>query len=199
MPRLITVPADSYPSFSDLARNQIRGVDYEIEVCHRPFSDVAVIAPHGGGIEPRTSNIARAIAGEELSLYLFEGIKLSGNYPALHLTSHRFDEPSCLKLLSQCSFIVAIHGCSGDGEKVLLGGLDHSLKLKFADALRQARVTVETDAHLFPATDPNNICNRGKSKKGVQLELTGPLRGSVAEARVVQAVRSILLSLDTVA
>lgn len=193
------MPSDSYLNFADLARNQIRGIDYEIEICHRPSSDITVIAPHGGGIEPRTSNIARAIAGEEMSLYLFEGIRPSGNYAALHLTSHRFDEPSCLELLSQCSFIVAIHGCSGDDEKVLLGGLDHSLKLKLADALRQAEVSVETDAHLFLATDPNNICNRGKSKKGVQLELTGPLRGSAAEEHVVQAVRLILLNLDTAA
>jgi phage replication-related protein YjqB (UPF0714/DUF867 family) len=38
-----------------------------------------VIAPHGGGIDQYTSDIARAIAGAEFNLYLFEGISRSGN------------------------------------------------------------------------------------------------------------------------
>ncbi len=52
-----------------------------------------------------------------------EGIKKWGNYAALHITSRRFDEPSCLELLSTCSFVIAIHGCVGGDERVLLGGL----------------------------------------------------------------------------
>ncbi len=94
-----TVHADAYTSFVDLAKQQVRGVDYEIEVHRHTASPVAIIAPHGGGIERGTSEIARGIAGEDFNLYVFEGLKSSGNYAALHLTSRHFDEPACLELI----------------------------------------------------------------------------------------------------
>jgi len=107
----MSVPdAKSYRGFADLAKHQVRGKDYEIIVSRRPPSRVAVVAPHGGRIEPRTSEIARAIAADEFNLYLFEGIRSSKNYTALHLTSHFFDEPECLVLIAQSPFVVAIHG-----------------------------------------------------------------------------------------
>jgi phage replication-related protein YjqB (UPF0714/DUF867 family) len=78
-----------------------------------------ILAPHGGGIEHDTSDIALAIAGENFNLYLFEGIKAKGNAD-LHVTSTRFDEASCLDILSVCDLVVAIHGCRGEDERVLL-------------------------------------------------------------------------------
>lgn len=92
--------ADGYGSYADLASAQAEGTDYRVHV--RPFagSSIAVIAPHGGGIEQFTSDIARAAAGTDINLYLFEGIRQVGDYAALHLTSHKFDEPCCLALLS---------------------------------------------------------------------------------------------------
>jgi phage replication-related protein YjqB (UPF0714/DUF867 family) len=194
---MMSVPnAKSYGEFADLAKHQARGKDYKIVVSPQPASRVAVIAPHGGRIEARTSEIACAIAGNEFNLYLFEGIRPSKNYTALHLTSHLFDEPECLALIAQCSFVVAIHGCDGADERVLLGGLDVTLKNQLAAALGNANVTAQTNNHRFPATDPSNICNRGLTRRGVRLELTSPLRGSAAEARVVTAVRSVLVDLD---
>lgn len=184
--------AKTYRGFADLAKSQVRGKDYEIVVCPRG-SRVVVIAPHGGRIEPGTSEIARAIAGDDFNLYLFEGIKPSGNYTSLHLSSHFFDEPQCLDLVAQCHFVVAIHGCTGADERVLLGGLDDTLKSQLASALAEANVAAEITKHRFPGTDPNNICNRGYSGRGTQLELTDPLRGSASEARVVSAVRSVLV------
>ena len=43
--------ADGYGSYADLASAQAEGTDYRVHV--RPFagSSIAVIAPHGGGIE----------------------------------------------------------------------------------------------------------------------------------------------------
>ena len=189
---------DRYRSYSELAEHEVEGTDFTITVFRRPFSAVAVIAPHGGKIESRTSEIARAIAGEDFNLYLFEGIKKRGN-SALHITSRRFDEPSCLELLSTCSFVIAIHGCVGGDERVLLGGLDNILKDKVAAELRQAGVNVQNDGHSFQATDPNNICNRGQSNRGVQLEVTRALRGSANARRVAEAMRAVLLSLQAVA
>ena len=177
----------------------MKGKDYYIVTLSRPASRVAVIAPHGGDIERRTSQIARAIAGDDCHLYLFEGIRQSNNYAALHLTSHLFDEPECLGIIGQCPVVVAIHGCNGTGERVLIGGLDVALKNHLAAAIRGQGVTAETDGHAFPATDANNICNRGLASKGVQLEFSAALRGAAAEARVVSAVRSVLVGLNAAA
>lgn len=187
--------ARSYRSFADLAKAQVRGTDYEILAVQRS-SRVAVIAPHGGKIEAGTSPITRAIAGEDFSLYLFEGIKRSGNFRSLHLGSRFFDEPQCLDLLAGCQFVVALHGCRGMDERVLLGGLDSTLKGRLADALAGEGVAVETTGHRYPAINPNNVCNRGASRRGAQLELTGPLRRSARAALVVSAVRSALLRVD---
>lgn len=191
--------AKSYRSFADLAKHQVRGKDYEIVVSCRPHSRVAVIAPHGGRIEPRTTEIARAIAGKEFNLYLFEGIRPSKNYTALHLTSHFFDEPECLALIAQCAFVLAVHGCAGTDKRVLLGGLDAILKDQLAAAFRNASVTVETSGHPFLARDPSNICNRGLTRRGTQLEITGPLRRSAAKTRVIAVVRAVLADVDTAA
>jgi phage replication-related protein YjqB (UPF0714/DUF867 family) len=188
--------AKLFRGFSDLAKAQVRGRDYEIEVSPRPTSRVAVIAPHGGAIEPRTSEIARAIAADDLSLYVFEGIRPSNNYAALHLTSHLFDEPECLALIAQCPVVVAIHGCAGTEEKVLLGGLNAALKGELAATLISVNITAEVDGHLFPATDPHNICNRGLGRSGVQLEFTRSLRGAASEASAVSAIRSVLVGLN---
>ena len=194
-----TVNAKSYRGFADLAKHQVRGRDFDILICRRSSSRIAVIAPHGGGIERGTSEIAGAIAGEDFNLYTLEGIRPSGNYDALHLTSQLFDEPECLALLEKCSVVVAIHGCKGTDARVLLGGLDGDLKVQLAEALAGAAITVEPEGHRYPATNPNNICNRGRSGKGVQLELTGPLRGSATAARLVSAVRSVLVGLNDAA
>ncbi|HMJ49200.1 MAG TPA: poly-gamma-glutamate hydrolase family protein [Burkholderiales bacterium] len=187
---------DRYRSYSELAQHEVEGIDFRRAVFRRAFSAVAVIAPHGGKIESRTSEIARAIAGEDFNLYLFEGIKKRGNYAALHVTSRRFDEPSCLELLSTCSFVIAIHGCVGRDERVLLGGLDHSLKDKVTAEIREIGIDVQNDGHHFLATDLSNICNRGQSCKGVQLELTKALRRSANAQRVAEAVRAALLPLQ---
>jgi phage replication-related protein YjqB (UPF0714/DUF867 family) len=196
---MITPDAKLYRGYADLMNHQKRGKDYKIVVLSRPSSRVAVIAPHGGFIESRTSEIARAIAADDLQLYLFEGIRPSKNYAALHLTSHFFDEPECLALIAQCQFVVAIHGCKGGNEKILLGGLNATLKNQLSAALQAVNVSVQTEGHCFPATDPNNICNRGFTRSGVQLEFTASLRGSAAEAHVVSAVRSVLVGLNAAA
>ena len=62
--------ADKYASFQELERGERRGV-YRVRSCLRRAT-IAVIAPHGGSIEPGTSEIARKIAGADFSIYAFE-------------------------------------------------------------------------------------------------------------------------------
>lgn len=186
---------DRYGGFAELAHHELSGKDYRITVFPRPGSSVAVIAPHGGGIERRTSIVAREIAREDFNLYLFEGIKANHNFSTLHITSTRFDEPLCLSLISQCLHVVAIHGWASDDERVLIGGLDDRLKTRITRALQRVGIGVQGDGHAFRGMHPHNICNRGRSKQGVQLELPNPLRGGPLEAAFIDAVRSVLLAL----
>lgn len=62
-------------------------------------SRITVITPHGGGIEPGTADIALAIADTDFSFYAFEGTKCR-HKDCLHMTSTRFDEPTCLVLVT---------------------------------------------------------------------------------------------------
>ena len=187
--------AVEYGCYADLALAQVEGTDFTVSVQRRPESPLAILAPHGGGIEAGTSEVARAVASSEFNLYLFEGIRKSGNYAALHLTSHRFDEPRCLTLLSACDHVVTIHGCRGDTPRVLLGGLDAELKERLCTSITAAGIEARLDGHRFHAVHPRNICNRGRRGAGVQLELTSALRLVASNPAFVEALRSVLLAL----
>jgi phage replication-related protein YjqB (UPF0714/DUF867 family) len=184
-----------YGCYADLAMAQVEGADFSVCVQRRPGSTVAILAPHGGAIEAGTSEIARAVAGSEFNLYLFEGIREAGNYAALHLTSHRFDEPRCLALLTACDHVIAIHGCRGDAPQALLGGLDSGLKERICEAISGVGIESRLDGHQFHAVHPRNICNRGRRRAGVQIELTSALRLQACHSTMVTAIRSVLLTL----
>jgi phage replication-related protein YjqB (UPF0714/DUF867 family) len=139
MPVAKRVLSDDFHSYDDLARHFREGVDYAVHVVPREGSPIAVLAPHGGRIEGRTSDVARLIAGDEHGLYLFEGLRTTGdNFDCLHLSSRWFDEPRALDLVSRCDTVVAVHGYVGPGPDVLLGGLNDGLKEKIARGLAQA-------------------------------------------------------------
>jgi phage replication-related protein YjqB (UPF0714/DUF867 family) len=187
------VPADSYRGYGDLARAQVEGVDFAVHVRPAENSAVAILAPHGGRIEGGTSAVARLIAGAEHGLYLFEGLRAANdNFDHLHLTSHCFDEPRCLDLIAGCDTVIAIHGYAAPGPDVLLGGRDERLKAELAPALAAQGLSVEIEGHAFPGLDPLNICNRGRTRQGVQMELSRTLRRAHNWAGIVQAVRGVL-------
>ena len=188
-------PERAYACYADLALGHVEGEDFRVRIERRPESGIAILAPHGGAIEEGTSEIAHALAGSEFNLYLFEGLRESGNYAALHLTSHRFDEPRCLTLLSGCDHVIAIHGCRGDAPQALLGGLDTPLKERIGAAIAAAGIEVRLAGHPYRALHPHNICNRGRRGGGVQIELTTGLRLAQPRAAMVPAIRSVLLAL----
>ncbi len=98
---------DKYRSYSELQKNERQGTDYRIRVVDRG-SSVVVVAPHGGEIEPGSSEIAASIAGDTLSLYCFEGLVLDRKHGDLHLASERFDEPKGDTLARQSDIVVGI-------------------------------------------------------------------------------------------
>jgi phage replication-related protein YjqB (UPF0714/DUF867 family) len=132
-----------------------------------------VLSPHGGGIEPGVSELVRGIAREDFSWYLFEGIQRAKNGD-LHVTSHRFDEPRAIALVSRHAVALAIHGEEDDdAETTYLGGRNLEVRQLVGDLLRKAgfKVPDKTPFHLL-GEEPKNICNRCISGEGVQLEIT---------------------------
>jgi phage replication-related protein YjqB (UPF0714/DUF867 family) len=166
--------ADRYRGFAELARHAREGRDYR-RVVEGRGDQVAIVAPHGGGIEPGTSEIARAVAGREFGLYCFEGLRPEGN-DELHIASHRFDEPTAVRLVGRARVVVAVHGCAGAHEAVYVGGLDRHLRERLIAVLRQAGFEAERATGDLAGCYASNICNRGRSGRGVQLEITEGLR-----------------------
>jgi phage replication-related protein YjqB (UPF0714/DUF867 family) len=187
--------ADRYPDFATLAAAHEQDKDYRITVQDRG-TRVAILAPHGGTIEPETTSIARVVAGDDLSFYLFEALH-AGAHGDYHITSHRFDEPRALALVAGADTSMAIHGRKDDGsDTVWLGGRDETLRDAVGDALRAAGFGAALNTAL-PGVHPSNICNRTRSGAGVQLELPRSLRRNLAEdgrmmARFSTALRAAI-------
>lgn len=177
--------ADRYPDFATLAAAHEQDRDYRITVQDRG-TRVVILAPHGGTIEPETASIARAVAGNDLSFYLFEALH-AGAHGDYHITSHRFDEPRALALVAGADTSIAIHGRKDDGtDTVWLGGRDEILRDAVGDALRAAGFEAALNTAL-PGVHPSNICNRTRSGTGVQLELPRSLRRNLAEDGAMMA------------
>ena len=166
---------DRYSSFAELSRNEREGQDYTILFRQRD-SRFAIIAPHGGGVEPGTMDIAEALAGSDFSFYAFKGTKKSGN-TILHLTSNRFDEPVGLTIAGNAAIVISVHGTRDRGDTIQIGGKHRALKQRLLEALRSAGFTAEISQSAgLRGQDPANICNRCRSGEGVQLEIARGLR-----------------------
>ena len=166
---------DRYENFARLRNGETEGIDYRICIMERE-SFAAIIAPHGGRIEPGTSEIAAAIAENIHCLYCFEGLR-ERPHRDLHIKSTSFDEPKCLGLTKQCKIVVAVHGWDRKDKAVDVGGLDVALRDAICTRLDAAgfQSNVETKGR-HAAISPNNVCNKGLREKGVQLEITKGLR-----------------------
>jgi phage replication-related protein YjqB (UPF0714/DUF867 family) len=166
---------DVYSCYDDLRLREEMGRDYLVLV-RRGITDLVVMAPHGGGIEPGTVDIADAVAGADHSFYAFKGIKRENNR-TLHLTSSRFDEPVALDLVSGMERVVTVHGHRASEAKVFLGGRDRVLGDALVSSLLEAGVNAAWSTRSSTrGIHTNNICNRGRRGMGVQLEFSRGLR-----------------------
>jgi phage replication-related protein YjqB (UPF0714/DUF867 family) len=191
--------------FLALVSNKISGVDYFQRVLDRD-SDIAILAPHAGGIEPGTGKLAQSISGNDLSYYIFEGIQYANNRE-LHLPSTKFNDPRCVNLLQKTKVAVSIHGCSFPEEVVFVGGLNTLIITQILEQLNTFGFCASRDQTDHSGQHPSNICNLCESKKGVQIELSRPLRNTffrsldrpgrehptTAFAKFVVAMRNALL------
>lgn len=179
---------DTYESYGELARHETEGADYVI-LAREGSSSIAVIAPHGGGIEPGTADIADAVAADQHTLVAFKGIKKTGN-AALHVGSDRFDVPVAVRTAEEAHRVVTIHGCRGEEERVYVGGRNDDLKRRIIDALKGAGFRAEES--LKPGLEGRsrrNICNRCLSGQGVQIEISRGLREKMFEGLARRSIR----------
>ncbi len=179
---------DKYQNFEELSRNESA---FRVEVVDRS-SDVTVIAPHGGRIEPNSSEIAALIAGDTYNLFCFNGLKTDRNHD-LHITSHRFDHPRALELVGKACYVIAVHGCTVDRPVAYLGGLDTRLITQISRELSLVKIDNQCCPPRFRGTHRDNICNRSRLRRGVQLELSRGIRDHESTWRTLgAAVRSAI-------
>ncbi|WP_457796318.1 poly-gamma-glutamate hydrolase family protein [Methylocystis sp. S23] len=196
---------DQYDSFAALAAREIEGVHYRIHLAARP-SPFAIIAPHGGWIEPGTSHVATAIAGADHSLYRFDSLARRTRETTMHITSTRFDEPRALALVAASEVALSIHGRKNGDDKtaIWVGGLHETLRDEICAALTQSGFTAKAvgEGHPLAGRDPANICNRGRRGAGVQIELPKALRLELLFERprlalLAKAVRTAISAVAT--
>jgi phage replication-related protein YjqB (UPF0714/DUF867 family) len=210
-----TTTADTYQSNTQLYQdpNLVETVDYARRWRRRELVDdglprhcaiarTTIIAPHGGGIEPGTSELCLAIAGYHpatlavppgtgatYDYWMFEGLRPVDNRD-LHVTSTHCDDGVAVSLCAGALNALALHGCTtsqaelpDDAEVVLVGGRNAVLKQHLLDELTAASLHA-IDAAGHPDLDGNevrNIVNRTLLGMGGHLELTGPLREAMFE------------------
>lgn len=171
---------DTFATFEDLAAQMVEGRDYRV-VTRDSGSPFLIAAIHGGNIEPFTSDIAIAIAGEEYNLYLFEGAMEQGDLQ-LHIGSRYFDEPRLKDMIRNAEVVVSIHGQRDHGEEfVMVGGLCDGLVDKIIDHVRAVDIDVRPFETTFDPRDAQNICNKGTSGGGVEIEISRKLRDALKE------------------
>ncbi|KAF0092381.1 MAG: phage replication protein [Fusobacteria bacterium] len=168
--------ADLYLNYQELSAAKIIGTDYKI-VNRKTASSTAVIAIHGGSIEPGTSELADNIAGTNHDFYSFYGI-MSSNNTSLHITSTNFNEPIALDLVQKSRNTLSIHGFSSTSNLTYIGGLDKTLVAKVKTKLKAAGFVVADAPINLAGLETTNITNRNLRKAGVQIEISSSLRAS---------------------
>jgi phage replication-related protein YjqB (UPF0714/DUF867 family) len=165
---------DRYRNFAELSAAECAGVDYRIRA--RAAGPTLLLAPHGGNIELGTTELAEAIAADDHSFYTFESLRDARNAD-LHITSARYDEPRCIAMLARSDVVVTIHGEQRPSEVVFVGGLDTARAARIRDGLRRHGFVAESvDRSELRGHSRTNVCNRGRRRAGVQLEISKGLR-----------------------
>ncbi|AKM78462.1 MAG: hypothetical protein UX49_C0009G0031 [Candidatus Wolfebacteria bacterium GW2011_GWC2_46_275] len=167
-------------TFANLAAHMQEGVDFRI-TAQKKNESILIMAIHGGNIEPFTTEIATAIAGNEYGLYLFEGVRAHNN-KELHIGSMYFDEPRAQDMALGAETIVSVHGHRNtEHEFVMIGGLNRGLAERIARNIGDIDIEVRPFEEIFHPGDARNICNRGLLGGGVEIEISRKLRDALRE------------------
>lgn len=200
------VAADTYATNSDLYRDRVEGVEFGRRARrHEVFDDdlsqrgpvplATIVAPHGGGIEPGTSELCLAVAGYHpaslaptggpaYDYWMLEGL-LSTDNDVLHVTTTHCDDAMALSLCGGARTALSLHGCTtaaanGLGE-VLVGGRDAALRgLLIAQLVAGGFGAVDATGHAsLGGMAPENLTNRTVLGAGAQVEIVTPVRNAM--------------------
>jgi phage replication-related protein YjqB (UPF0714/DUF867 family) len=200
---------DKYPLMTELYKDpaNVEGTTYgkrwrrhewiqivEAQATDNPEGQDVVLAIHGGGIEPGTSEIALAVAGYHPAtfaqatdclglhdLWIFEGLLLDQN-SQLHVTSTNYDDPIALKLVQISKRCLSLHGLSDapGSADIQIGGGDTELRSIVLEELTVAGISAAISSEQNTnGSDPKNICNKTTISAGVQLEMVETYRESL--------------------
>jgi phage replication-related protein YjqB (UPF0714/DUF867 family) len=164
---------DTYSNFQELQLNEDPSA-YDINPKPIPFMRVLILTPHGGGIEPGSTELVQYISNKEkYSSYTFDALLSSGN-TRLHITSTNFDEPYALDISSKHWFSLSIHGYGSTSKHTYIGGADFTMLKKVEAELKKAGFSASSSdtPEGISGTDPDNIVNRNVRGKGVQIEIS---------------------------
>src|SRR5205085_1567880 len=118
-------------------------------ICQNRHSNVTIVAPHGGTIEPGTSALVRAIAGRRYNIFDFQGLQQDHPW-LLHVTSTHFRDPQLTMLLEASSTAVSVHSMGNSRKStVWLGGLNRELKDAVLVELRKRLFDVNPDSPMY--------------------------------------------------
>ena len=171
---------DKYTNIGELKQNEREDEDYTILYRELP-SKITIMAPHGGGIAPGTIDIADYLAGCDYTFYAFKGLKKAGN-KILHINSNTFDEPVALRAAQNADIVITIHGAKDKSEMAYIGGANQELIQIIVNALKLGGFDATvSEIPGLRGIKPENICNRCKTRKGVQIELSRGLRETLFE------------------
>lgn len=209
---------DIYASMTELYQQEVEGVNYTKEwyrhlwryrtfIRYKKENEIFIMAPHGGGIESGTTELALATAGfaktfngqtaapGTYDFFVFNGTNPKEQNGRLHVTSPHYDDPAALELVRNSRISLAFHGCTdqqaaaaagrqfrkGDTYSAcLIGGLDEDFMQLLEQSLQADGIPAFiTHSEMLNGDIPHNIINRNRCGKGAQLELTTSLRRSL--------------------
>lgn len=174
--------ADKYNNFLEL--NNARPTSFEIDHDSQKKS-ILIFTPHGGGIEPGTTEICKWFNKKSYSYYSFTGT--GSKCSELHITSTHFDEPILVEMLKHHQYSISFHGMSNNmrnkyNADVFLGGLNKTLIESLKKQLYQSGYSVTScidhPESILAATSSHNLTNKCISNQGVQIELSESIRES---------------------
>lgn len=197
------------PNFlSDIDANTARRQTALIEQLIGTGTAIAVLAPHGGMIEPHTDTQAQRVydllvaGGRSARLWMSQGWKRGGDaYACWHITSTELSPASFprLRTLFETRFAraVAFHGW-GRPYIGVGGRADEAFRTRVRDAIAAvvpSTVTVQLENDSLAGSAPGNIVNAvTRDDQGVQIEQPEGVRNTHA-VPIADAVAAVYLDL----
>lgn len=156
-------------------------------MCLMTFGILAIHA----GVEPGTEKVAERIAQNDFPFYI--------NKNPVHVTSSEFTDEELDELLKQIDVAVSIHGEKTKSESfVMVGGLAMDLRKRLETSFTKNGIIIKNPPEHLDGDNVKNVCNRGKSKTGIQLEISRGLidvltSNEIELEKFADSVRGVLL------